>query len=140
MSCPKKGYGTKPQSDAYLSAHLTTQLTINRVPVYPSFTPILNTLSITSSSITEYANVYVSGYNFLPNGVTKVKFGSTTPLLNVIYYSSYSISFVIPLHSVTGNYAVQIVNIYDNNFSPQVNQRCAGNYNVSDNAIIYTIV
>lgn len=138
MSCPKKGYGTKPQSDSYLSAHLTTPLTINRVPVYPSFTPILNNLSITSSNMTEYANVYVSGYNFLPNGVTKVKFGST--LLNVIYYSSYSISFVIPMYSVAGNYAVQIVNIYDNNFSPQVNQRYAGNYNVSDNAITYTIV
>lgn len=41
MSCPKKGYGTKPQSDAYLTAHLNT-LYINRSPppVYPSFTPI----------------------------------------------------------------------------------------------------
>ena len=149
MSCAGKGYGTNPQSDAYLNAQFYSSIVTTSVTpktsrkcrtykgTYPSFTPRLESLSVTSSSIGAYSSVYVYGANFLPNGTTFIKFGNYG-YLPVTYYSSFNVSFSVPLNATTGNYAVQIVNVYNSNFSPQVNQSYPGNLNFS-NSLTYTI-
>jgi hypothetical protein len=164
MSCAGKGYGTNPQSNAYLNAQFyTTPVAVassiynsslynssastsfrqksksckGNQSAYPSFTPVVNGLSVTSSSAGSYSLVYVNGSNFLPNGTTFIKFGSYG-YLPVTYYSSFNISFVIPLNLVAGDYNVQAVNLYNGNFSPEVNQSYPGNLNFS-NSITYTI-
>ena len=101
------------------------------------FSPTLESLSVTSSAERAYSNVYVSGSNFLPNGTTVIKFGNWG-YYPVTFYSSFNISFVVPESVPPGNYNVQVVNIYNGNFSPSVNQTYPGNLNFS-NSITYTI-
>jgi hypothetical protein len=151
MSCAGKGYGTNPASDAYLYAQFssysnnatnsvrpkTTRNCRKFKSSYPSFTPILSDLSITSSQLGGYSLVYVNGYNFLPNGTTFIKFGNYG-YLPAIYYSSCNLSFVAPSNAAVGNYQVQVANRYDNNFSPRINQSYPGDINLS-NSITYTI-
>lgn len=106
---------------------------------YPSFTPTINNLSVTGNATGIYSDVIVNGSNFLPPcyGTTYVMFGSYK--LPVTFYSTFTISFIVPLNAVLGTYNVQVVNIYNTNFSPSVNQSNPGIPNYS-NAIIYTIV
>ena len=105
---------------------------------YPSFTPILSSLSTTSSPFGGYSLVYVNGYNFLPNGTTFIKFGNYG-YLPITYYSSSNLSFVVPLDAFINNYQVQVANLYNGNFSPQINQTSQGNINLSTESITYTI-
>jgi hypothetical protein len=107
--------------------------------VYPSFTPTINSLSVTSSVHGTYSNVMINGSNFLPPcyGTTFVNFGSFKNL-PILFYSTSNISFVVPLNAVSGIYNVQVVNIYNGNFSPSVNQSYAGNPNFS-NSITYNL-
>ena len=149
MSCAGKGYGRNPQSNDYLNAQFFSSIVTTSVTpkttrncrlyngFFPSFTPVLNGLSVTSSVAGNYSLVYVNGSNFLPNGTTFIKFGNLG-YLQVTYYSSFNLSFVVPLNAVVGNYNVQIVNLYNGNFSPEVNQSYPGNLNFS-NSINYTI-
>jgi len=106
---------------------------------YPSFTPVINFLSKTTSVASTYAEVQINGSNFLPpsNATIYVNFGSFTNL-PITFYSSFNISFVVPLNAVPGSYNVTVVNVYNSNFSPQINQTNPGNLNYS-NSITYTI-
>jgi hypothetical protein len=103
----------------------------------PSFTPKLYSLSSTSSENNTYKMVFVNGSNFLPNGTTFIKFGNFG-YLPTTYYSSFNLSFVVPLNAIRGHYNVQVVNLYNSNFSTPVNQTYSGNLNYS-NSITYTI-
>ena len=105
--------------------------------VYPSFTPNISNLSTTTSVAGEYSLVSISGQNFLPNGITYVNFGSYTNI-QIIYNSSFNISFVIPTVAPVGDYNVVLVNIYNSNFSPPVNQSNPGTLNYS-NVVVYTL-
>ena len=100
---------------------------------YPSFAPTINSLSVTSSVARVYSLVYINGSNFLPPcyGTTYVNFGSFKKI-PIVFYSTSTISFVVPLNAVPGYYNVQVVNIYNGNFSPAVNQSYAGNPNFSN--------
>lgn len=149
MSCAGKGYGRNPQSNDYLNAQFgslivnavtpkTTRKCRSYKETYPSFTPILNQLSSVSSSAGAYSLVYVNGSNFLPNGTTSIKFGNYG-YIPATYYSSFYLSFVVPLNATSGTYNVQVVNLYTGNFSPEVNQSCPSNRNFSD-SITYTII
>jgi hypothetical protein len=149
MSCAGKGYGTNPQSDAYLNAQFFSSIVTTSVTpkttrkcrqfkgFYPSFTPILGSLSTTISAEGAYSFVYITGSNFLPNGTTFVKFGNWGNY-PVIFYDSFNLAFSVPESAPPGNYDVQVVNIYNSNFSPSINQTYAGNLNYS-NSITYTI-
>ena len=108
-----------------------------RTGFLPSFTPELFSLSVTTSANGTYSIVYVNGANFLPNS-TFIQFGNFG-YLPVTYYSSFNISFVVPLNAVPGNYNVKVVNLYNGNFSPQINQSYPGNLNYSTNSITYAI-
>ena len=149
MSCNGNGYGTGPQSDDYLYV----QFYASRVETpqkqsarkcrrllrgfYPSFTPILSGLSVNSSAAGSYSFVNIYGANFFPFGTTFIKFGNFG-FLPATYYSSFNLSFVVPLNAVPGFYPVYVVNLYNGNFSRAVNQSYPGNLNFSK-PILYTI-
>ena len=106
---------------------------------YPNFTPIIYGASVTTSVSGVYTLVYITGENFISpvNGTTYVNFGSFTEL-PIVYYSSFNISFVVPLNALAGSYNVVVVNVYNGNFSNAVNTSYPGNPNYS-NSITYTI-
>lgn len=143
MSCVgKSGAGDNPNYAQYIdfinNKIKNKSITCPRNTGFlPSFTPILHNLSVTTSAPGVYSLVYVNGSNFLPNGTTFIQFGGLG-YLPVIYYSSFNLSFVVPLNATSGNYAVKVVNLYNGNFSPPINQSYSGNLNFS-NSITYTI-
>ena len=106
---------------------------------YPSFAPVIYNLSVLSSSAGAYSLVNIDGTNFFPAsyGTTYVNFGQYTDI-PITFYSSFNISFVVPLNAPPGNYAVTVVNIYNGNFSPSINQTYPGNL-VYSNSISYTL-
>jgi len=107
---------------------------------YPSFTPVIYNLSVYKSKQGKHTVVYVSGDNFqCPiTGITYVSFGSYTNLPIVFYNTTY-ISFVVPIDAPVGNYSVTVNNVYNGQFSPQINTVSPGVINVS-NAKNYSIV
>ncbi len=106
---------------------------------YPSFTPTINSLSVNYSNSGNYSNVMISGSNFLPAsyGSTYVNFGYFKQL-PIVFYNTSNASFIVPINAGPGIYNVQVVNIYNSNFSPSVNQSYAGTPNFS-NSITYTL-
>lgn len=103
---------------------------------YPSFNPIINSLSNYTCFAGIYSIVYINGTNFLPS--TFVNFG-TFENLPITFYSSFNISFVVPFNANAGNYNIVVVNIYNGNFSPSINISYPGNLNYS-NSISYVVV
>jgi hypothetical protein len=142
MSCPKGSSGS-PDYTEYIDFINDRRQRINKSTLIcrrgflPSFTPNLSSLSVTTSTAGTYSLVYVNGSNFLPNGTTSIQFGELGNL-PVTYYSSFNLSFVVPLNATIGNYPVKVVNLYNGNFSPSINQSYPGNLNFS-NSITYTI-
>jgi hypothetical protein len=92
---------------------------------------------VTTSSSGAYSLVYVYGSNFLPYGTTFIQFGNYG-YIPVTYYSSFNLSFVVPLGLLPGNYNVKVVNLYNGNFSAPINQSYPGNLNYSE-SITYII-
>ena len=123
---------------SYLPINTNTEKCITK-SFYPSFSPIINGLSVTTSASGVYSLVYVTGSNFVSptNGTTYINFGSFTNL-PITFYSSFNISFVVPLNAVAGSYNVVVVNVYNGNFSTAVNSSYPGIPNYS-NPITYTI-
>ena len=103
---------------------------------YPSFAPIINSLSVTSCLSGVYTVVYVSGSNFLPNN-TYIVFGGFTNT-QVTFYTTSSISFVVPYKVGPGTYNVVAINKYNGHFSPSINSSDSGNLSYS-NLVIFTI-
>ena len=130
--------------DNYISNYLLNNTKTNNCRkykgFYPSFTPTINSLSVTKSDAGKYSNVMINGSNFLPPcyGSTYVNFGIYKNL-PITFYSTANASFIVPLNAIPGSYNVQVVNVYNGNFSPSVNQSYPGNPNFS-NAIIYTLL
>lgn len=115
----------------------------------PNITPIILSLSSYISAPGLYALVYISGQNFTPYNIS-VTFG-TIQNIPIVYYSSFSISFVVPLNLSEGNYLVQVVENNANNLFPGLlysntlqytiqNYIIQGNYSVSANDIFNTIL
>jgi len=81
--------------------------------IYPNLTPTIYSLSSYNASlfrVTSYPfTVYILGTNFNANGNTTITFG-TYKKIPITFYSSTSISFVIPRNTVQGEYNVQVVN------------------------------
>ena len=151
MSCAKNTSITKEKNDITVNPQFFQNITQNSRHYlnsncrkisnsYPSFTPAIYLLSVTSSTSGIYSLVYIDGDNFLPSvyGTTYVNFGNTHKNLPITFYSPNQLSFVVPLDAVIGSYNITVVNIYNSNFSPAVNLTYAGNLNYS-NSITYTI-
>jgi len=87
--------------------------------------PVIYALSPATSKEGTYALVYIYGINFLPSGTTLVDFG-TYKNIEVGFYSSNNISFVVPANAPHGIYRVVVKNnnnlnyfstfIYSNSF------------------------
>jgi hypothetical protein len=144
MSCAKSksGSGDNPYYTEYINfinnKNRNKSITCPRNKGFlPSFTPNLYSLSVTTSASGAYCVVNVNGTNFLPGGTTFIQFGGFG-YLPVTYYSSFNLSFVVPLNAIPDNYPVKVVNLYNGNFSTPVNQSYSGNLNYS-NAITYTV-
>lgn len=105
----------------------------NNTTQIPSITPTIYSMSVNTSTQKMYSCVYVNGSNFLPNGISFIQFG-TIPL-PVVFFSSFSLSFIVPLNMSSGNYPVTVVNKYNPNF---INQSYPGTVSIS-NSINYTI-
>jgi len=107
-------------------------------PMYPSFTPVIGSISVNSSLTGQYSLVYIFGTNFFPNGTTYVNFG---PYQNipVTYYGSNNISFVVPIQAQAGTYDIVVINIYNGNFSTPVNFSYPGVLNYSK-SFVYQII
>jgi hypothetical protein len=103
----------------------------------PSFTPEIYSLSVYTSLSSVYSNVLIDGKNFLPNGTTYVNFGNFTNI-PVSYFSSFSISFVVPANAPIGSYNVVVVNNYNSNYSANINTIYNQNLNFS-NSVTYTL-
>ena len=103
----------------------------------PSFTPEIYSLSVVTSLAGAYSFVGINGNNFLPNGITTVNFG-TYKNIPVTYSSSFSIAFVVPSAAPVGNYNVVVINTYNSNYSPNINNFYNQNTNYS-NSMMYTL-
>ena len=106
-------------------------------PVLPSFSPSINNLTVTTSVSGQYSLVYINGVSFFPNAITYVNFGSYTNI-PITFYSSFNISFVVPLNAAAGNYNVVVANTYNGQFSPSVKHTYSGVVNYS-NPVTYTL-
>jgi hypothetical protein len=148
MSCPgdksvtniNSNSNIKPQFYSNAKQYDITYLQSNcrKTSFYPSFTPTITSISVSTSVAGSYSLVYINGSNFLPpcNGSTYVMFGNYK--LPITFYSAFSISFVVPLQAASGNYNIVVVNVYNGNFSPQVNTSYPGNPNYS-NSVVYIL-
>jgi len=147
-SCPGDKTATNTDPNTLTNrAQYTSNLTeynpyygkCNRKGYYPSFTPVIDSLSVTTSAAGAYSLVYITGNNFQPPpiGTTYVNFGSYKKL-PITYFSTNSISFVVPVDAIAGDYSVIVVNVYNGNFSTPVNNTYPGILNYS-NSVIYTL-
>jgi hypothetical protein len=148
MSCPGDNSATNiDTTNLNYRAQYTSNLTetnpyyklCNKKAYYPSYTPVITSLSITTSGEGDYSIVYIIGNTFQPPciGTTYVNFGNFKRL-PITYFSTTYISFVVPLDATPGDYSVVVVNVYNGNFSTAVNNTYPGILNYS-NSVIYTI-
>jgi hypothetical protein len=102
---------------------------VSRRGRYPNITPVISFLSQDSSEAGKYTVVYISGYNYLPFGITRLNFG---PYKNIpiTYLSSYNLAFEVPIVA-PGIYNIQLATI---------NQKQVLPVNVLSNIVTYTII
>jgi len=146
MSCNGKGYGTKVRSDDYLNSQFFSinggfsltnlQTRCVKKSFYPSFKPIISGLSNNSAEAGTYNELYITGFNFLPNGTTYLMFGNIK--CDISYSGSNNISFIIPFDADVGVYNVIVVNIYNDNFSPAIRQTRPGQL-IYSNIVKFTL-
>jgi hypothetical protein len=103
----------------------------------PSYTPVINNLSVYSSYHGVYSLVYITGTNLFNNGATFVNFGQFKNI-PVTFYSSFNISFVVPINAPAGNYNVVAVNVYNDSFSSPIHHTYPGHLDYS-NSLTYTL-
>ena len=80
---------------------------------YPNLTPTIYSLSSYNAPIfrtsTYPFTIYILGTNFNSNEITSITFGPYKSI-PITFYSSTSISFIIPLNAKQGEYNVEVVN------------------------------
>ena len=80
---------------------------------YPNLIPNIYSLSSYNAPIfrtsTYPFTIYILGTNFNANEITSITLGSYKNI-PITFYSSTSISFIIPLNAKIGEYNVQVVN------------------------------
>jgi len=72
----------------------------------PDITPVIINFSPDTSISNKYTVVYITGENFTRD-TTSVIFG-LKKVIDITYYSSFSISFVVPMNYQKGIYNVQV--------------------------------
>jgi len=105
--------------------------------VLPSFAPIISNISVNTSVSGQYTVVYINGMNFFSYGITYVNFGPYTEI-PIIYYSSFNISFIVPIDAADDTYNIVVVNVYCGQFSVPLINSYPGVLNYS-NSVPFTI-
>ena len=77
---------------------------------YPNITPVIYSLSQDTSPEGDYALIYITGNNYLLDGMTRVNFGSYTNL-PVTFFSSVTLSFIVPADATAGIYSVRVTTV-----------------------------
>lgn len=126
-------------NDAYLAKNACKQST----GFYPSFTPVIYSLSTNTSVHGAYSLVYINGNNFQSPAIATTYVNFTNAFnsytkLPITFFSNSCISFVVPTAAPAGTYSIVAVNIYNGNFSPQVNNAYPGILDYS-NAVNYVL-
>ena len=131
------GFGLNSNSSTIRSRSLWSPC--RKYDKYPSFAPQIISVYPSTCVAGIYTVVQITGSNFLPPcyGTTYVNLGNFQNL-PITFYSNVNISFAVPLNAPAGDYNLTVVNIYNGQFSPEVNQSYAGAQNVS-NSVTYTI-
>ena len=97
---------------------------------YPNLEPTIAYLStynaIYSSTSIKPFTLYIGGTNFSTNNITTIHFGNFQNI-PIVFFSSTSISFIIPLNAKPGDYMVTVVN-----------SNSVGSLN--SNSVIFTII
>ena len=103
MSCPKDTNLTVRDEFGNIIAPIVKRISKckGKKSFYPSFTPIINSLSVTSNAVGMYTVIYISGSNFLPpcNGNTYVNFGPYTNI-PITFFSSFNILALVGFKGV----------------------------------------
>jgi hypothetical protein len=115
----------------YDNEYLSKRNCIQNTGFYPSFTSSIYNLSTNTSVHGNYSLVYINGNNFQAPCIATTYINFTNALysytrLPITFFSSSYISFVVPTAAPAGTYSVVAVNIYNGNFSPQVNNAYPG--------------
>ena len=103
----------------------------------PPFKPFISDISVNTSVAGKYSLVYINGLNFLSQGITYVNFGPYTEI-PIIYYSSFNISFVVPIDAAADTYNIVVVSVYCGQFSVPLINSYPGVLNYS-NSVPFTI-
>ena len=97
---------------------------------YPNITPVIYNLSQNTSPQGIYAPVYISGNNYLLDGMTKVDFGTYTNL-PVTFFSSISLSFLVPIDAPAGLYSVKVTTVDNTQVVPSTMYSNGVNYTIT---------
>lgn len=107
----------------------------NRKTIVPSANPVIHSLSVYQSVAGTYCNVLVTGRNFFYGNNTYIQFGNIR--VSAVFYSSFQVSFLVPLQYGAGTYSVNAVNVAN------VNNRISGMGNPgtlnSSNTVSFTL-
>jgi len=96
---------------------------------FPDITPVIYNLSRDTSVHDTYALVYITGNNFLLDGMTRVDFGSYHNL-PVTFFSSVNLSFIVPQDAIAGGYDVKVTTVNNDQVVPTT---------MYSNGVLYTI-
>jgi hypothetical protein len=109
----------------------------NPKKIVPNLKPYISTLSQYSSPYNSYIKVYITGDNFLPNGLTRVDFGNIQNI-NVEYLNSNTIYFELYNLVFPGVYNIFVKNTWNLNAKNPTANTING-LSLESNALQYTI-
>lgn len=103
----------------------------------PDLKPYISSLSQYSSPYNSYIKVYVTGENFLPNGLTSVDFGNIQNI-NINYVNSNSLYFELYNVVFPGVYNILVKNTWNLNAKNPTANTING-LSIKSNVVQYTI-
>jgi hypothetical protein len=96
---------------------------------YPNITPVIYNLSQYTSPQGDYALVYITGNNYLLDGMTRVNFGSY--ILPVTFFNSVTLSFIVPADAPAGVYSVRVTTVDNTQVVPSTMYSNGVNYTIT---------
>ena len=103
----------------------------------PDLKPYISSLSQYSSPYNSYIKIYITGENFLPNGLTRVDFGNIQNI-NVEYLNSNTIYFELYNVVFPGVYNILVKNTWNLNAKNPTASTING-LSLESNVLQYTI-
>lgn len=105
--------------------------------IVPDLKPFISSLSQYSSPYNSYVKVYITGENFLPNGLTTLDFGNIQNI-NIKYINSNSLYFEIYSLLFPGVYNILVKNTWNLN-AKNTTANTNNGLVIKSNVVQYTI-